>query len=223
MISFQITDAKGEKLRVTAPHAWHELTMKQLMQIEDEDLQQDGLIKLFSILCGIEFDLIAESTDRTLYNRIRDVCEFIATPPDWTQLTNPGRIQIGEVIYKTPARPDTLMHGQIELITMVASTKDENLLQAMPKAVAIIMQPYMDRVGDKPLKYNPDRIEEIQKLLLDSRGIDVYGLAVFFFLKLRNFLSDGIKSSKEYQSRKIRSEQYYSDWLMLNDLIDLQT
>jgi hypothetical protein len=207
MIQFTIQDQHDKKLLISAPHSWEEINVEQLLSIENEKFQKNGLTKLFSIICGVEFGAISNSTDPTIFERIADVCSFVKTPPNWKSIPCPEFIEIGFESYKINRDVSKLMHGQLELLTELGREK-ENLLELMPKIVAIIMQPVID-AGD----YNGERVDEIEKKVMKAPALQVYGMASFFFLKLANFLNFGMTNSIEYQRLTIRKRTYYSDWL----------
>ena len=216
MIQFTITDQNDKKLRVTAPHSWTELNVKQLLDIENEDLQRNGLTRLFSIICGLDFASLTNSTDREIMGRIDEVCAFVKVPPVWESITCPTHIEIGFKAYKINKNIGKLMHGQIELI-MEMGKDDINLLEMMPKIVAIIMQPSIDEGA-----YDGQRVEEIEQVILKSPALQVYGMSAFFFEKLQNILSTGMENSKKYLKLRMRKPSYYSDWLKVTDLADMQ-
>ena len=215
MIQFTIQDQHKKTLKITAPHSWRELNLKQLIDIENTELQKNGLTKLFSIICGVEFADIVNSTDKTMFKKVTDVCSFITSPPDWKRIECPDYIEFGGKNRKVKMDVSKLMHGQIELITEIGRNK-KNLLELIPRIIAIVMQPSIDE-GD----YNGDRVEEIEKEVLESSGLDAYGLGSFFFQRLERFLNIGILNSIASQKLTTRTEKFYTDWLKETGSVDL--
>ncbi len=213
MIQFTLKTTDGVK-RITAPHSWSEINFEQLIAIENENNHKGGLIKLFSIICGLDFQMLAESTDRKLFEHVRDVCAFIEDYPDWEHVPFPKTLELNGKVYPVPQKVSNIMHGQIELLQSIGAK--DNLMEDMPKAVAIIMQPSIDG------KYDGERVQEIEEWVKKAAGMECWGIATFFFRKLYDFLSIGIKRLMESPTRKTTNKQHYKDWLKPIGLEDLE-
>ena len=185
MITFTITDNTGTKKQVSAPHSWSELTLQQVLDIENDFKQPEGLIKLFSIITGLNVVDISQSKDRSLYKKIRDICEFVVDPPEWKTIACPKHLEIGDKIYKVPQNVNTIMHGQIESLAAI-----ENPFESAARVVAIIMAPevYKEdnygryRLDPKGKFYDRDQVEELIPVIQNSRGTDCIGITSFHVL-----------------------------------------
>lgn len=183
MISFQITDNKGKRMKVECPSSWDELTLKNLLDIENCDRAP---LTIFSLLTGIEFDILRDSKQEDLEYQIYLAIEFVHDSPKWDELKPPSNIVIDGRVIKIPKDISVLTLGQKIMFdqTLVNAT---NLTQVIPQALAIYLQPLIDGA-----KYDRDKQEAAQKVILTLPATQMYALVNFFLTSRSNLKKFGL-------------------------------
>jgi hypothetical protein len=207
-ISFTCTTPDG-KLKVTAPSGWDEITFAQLIRIElewNKDEKKD-VIKLFSILTGIEFEVVEGLTDPHMHDVLYEVCMGIITndQPNWGAIEPPKRIlwkDPGDEEERMITIPRNLRQETLAQKVMMNGVLrgEDNVMTAIPKAVAIYLHPLIR--GGKP---DQQAMEEVAEQLKERNAKEICSIGLFFFLKQRNLQSNMVQSllqRSKIQSRK---------------------
>lgn len=179
MIQFNIK-TKDKTLRVSSPASWREINLGQLIDIETK-WDKKNPVQLFSIISGLDIELLKNSKQEGLENKMMAICAFAYDQPNWEQLEKPKYIEIGSEAYITPKDISKKMLGQKIMINQIAIKEGVDLIKHIPRIVAVYMQHVID--GD----YKDDRIEEIETLLLKSSAMECFALARFFFSSVAKF------------------------------------
>ena len=200
MISFTITTPEG-KQNVSAPASWNEINYAQLIRLETEWNGAD-VIQLFSILVGIEFSVAEGLSDPGIDETLYEVCGGIITgiKPNWKNLRSPKKILWdGRMItIPTDLRKETL--AQKVMINGLINS-DVTVLEAIPSAVAIYLQPQLypgSEIGKKEL------IDEITKQVKERNALEVYAIGSFFFKKLKPYQQAMLRSSLLRNKTRLR-------------------
>ena len=205
-----------EKKEVLAASNWRELTLEQIIQIETDWRQDPTVLKAFSILTGLSLEITENLNDPDIEKKVWSIMSFMKTPPNWKELKPPKALTIEGKMYKIPTKIGGLMLGQ-KIMLLQAADDIETILEKIPLSIAIIMQPYIDRVKNKGvLKYDSERVEYLAGQIVKSNGLDCYASAVFFFAKLRSSLSFRTSDSKTYQPAKDQMKTLSNKWLKPN-------
>lgn len=212
-----------EKRELLVASAWHELTLHQLVEIETARIGEPDIIKIFSTLAGIDIQLAENIQDDDIERSVFETLEFLNEPPDWENLKRPTHLLIEGVPVKIPTNIGAQMFGQ-KIMLMSAIQTPEKMLQNINQAIAIFLQPEADkrRNGGK-LKYDSERVGKIADDIKKLNGLQCYAVALFFFMKSKNFLRTGISGLKTYQEYEPRTKILSSDWLKRSASTNLQT
>lgn len=187
---------KGKR-KVKIPQYWHEVTTRQYQRMVTEWDASD-LVKLFSILTGIEHNTLSETKDPDLEQALIESVRFIYdTEPAFKNDPPPPYIEIYGKCIEIPKRLEPLSIGQSILVRQhmdKAKVFDELLSITM----AIYLQPFYDceaypvtkktksgfveSFEERQGRFNPDRVEALHEKILDMPISDVYPVA-FFLLK----------------------------------------
>lgn len=196
MIQFKIKDKDNKVLRVTSPSSWSELNLQQLIELETE---WDGVnpLKLFGIVTGVNVDILANSKQKDLEDKLNAICAFAYNEPLWDKLSKPNLIQIGDQVYKVPTDISKKTLGQKLMINQIAIKEGKELITNIPKIIAIYMQEVVDG------KFEDERITDIEKLILNSSAMECFALARFFFLQSKISMSIGEDNLQKSQQRTI--------------------
>jgi len=188
MISFVIKDDAGKKIRIESPSSWYELTLKQLIQIENTD--KTDLVALFSILTGLTIEFAANSKDKKLEGYLWSTIQFVTVAPDWKGLKPPKKLTLGDNQYKIPTDFRDLMLGQ-KILIAGEFQEEEDIINKMPLLLAIIFQPILDDG-----KFKDKRIPKVIELMEGGSGLELYAIASFFFRHLWNSRRFSIRQSQ---------------------------
>ena len=215
MIQFNAKTDKGIQ-RITSPASWRELTLGQLIKLENE---WDGAdpIQLFSIITGLDVDLLENSTQEGLENTMMAVCSFAYNRPQWEELPAPSHIQIGDKVYKTPKDISKKLLGQKIRVSQIILKSGNDLISSIPKIIAIYMQEVIDG------KYDGTRIDEVEKLVMSCSAIDAYGLGQFFFQRSSNLINIGELSSEKSRPVIIPMKKLWNGLQRLKDSAGILT
>ena len=102
MIKFNYTNQEGKKLEVISPNSYYELPLDMFIRIEQEGKQD--VMKLFSILSGVNLKVVENCTDKKLERSVWEVVAFLSKPFDFTALDKPEKIEIDGQIYDVPKK-----------------------------------------------------------------------------------------------------------------------
>lgn len=171
MIGFTITDNKGKRTRVVCPNSWEEVTLKQLLEIEECNMEP---ISLFSILSGVQFTILEESKDTDLEYMLYEAVAFIHKTPVWDKLKPPSKIEAAGKVITVPKDISVLTLGQkIMFDQLLLASK--SLIEVIPKVLAIYFQPLFD-----DSKYDRERLADTEKIIVELPAIQMYSIANFF-------------------------------------------
>ncbi len=215
MIGFKIKTDK-EILKIFAPASWREITLEQLIKLES-DWDRKNILKLFSIITGLDVELLANSNQSKLEDTMLAVCAFAFDQPAWDTLPRPEYIQIGDDLYKTPDSIDRKLLGQKILLSQLVIKNSEDLVKIMPRTIAIYMQLVIDK------RYDAERIDAVEKLVLKSSAMDCYGLAKFFFQNSTGLISFGLLDFQPSVSPPVPMRRILNGWQELKGSLNLQT
>ena len=199
MIQFNIKTQEGTK-RVTSPASWRELTLRQLIQLETE-WDKESPVQLFSIITGIEVELLENSAQAGLENTMLAICAFAYDQPQWDNMPRPKYIQLGDTNYETPDNISKKLLGQKIIVSQIVLKSGEDMITQLPRIIAVYMQKEVDG------KYNDKRLAEVEEMALGAPAMDAYGLGKFFFLKSVDLINTGQLSSEKFQPTLIPMER----------------
>ena len=203
---------------IICPSNWHELTLEQLIEIESTHKHDLSVLKAFSILTGISLEITSNIKGKSIEKKVNQVVSFLQSSPKWNDLPLIDILQVEGIGYKIPKKIGDLMLGQKIMLTNIV-TEDSNIMDVIPKVIAIIMQPYIDKKANKnKLIYSHERVSVLQKKILKSDALTCYSLATFFFRKLRNTIQFGMKDLIMYQSPQPKMRRLSQNWLKQIDL-----
>lgn len=186
MIKLKIELQSGIK-KVSMPMNWDEIDLATLVRIETEfQYKRDNIIKLFSILTGIEMDILSEASGTDIDIQLLDICRFIWSPPKWKDLPPPKTIILGsrKVECKYDFKTTTL--GQKLLMDQIIHQYDSPI-EAFPEVISVFLQPTIDGKFD---------LDKARALLPDIKKLSAevgYSYGQFFFLRSRNLKRFGLK------------------------------
>ena len=202
MIQFTIKTSDGN-IRCTSPASWSELNIGQLIKLETE-WDRESATQLFSIITGVDEELLKSSKDNGLEDTMLAICAFAYDQPQWDALPRPAKLQIGDEFYNTPDNIDKKTLGQKIMVSQIAIKEDVDLVKSIPKIIAIYMQEVIDG------KYDDTRLVEVEESILTSPAIDCYGLALFFFQESGNLINIGEMSLTKSQPLIVPMEKLLS-------------
>jgi len=200
----------NNKSKVVSPSKWSEITAKQLIDIELTD--KKNVLELFSILLGMELSIVESAKDKRLEEAVFACVAFIFAPPDWEKFKQPSHFNFKGKLYEVPTDFNKMMVGQKVLLSQVAADQ-ESMVANMCKSVAIGMHPVIDDVKI----YDAERVDEIEKELMEENGLEVYALSRFFFLHFGHLLRTGKSSLVTFHQHKVQRGKSYRNWLNLKD------
>ena len=180
MISFTIHTSKG-KQKVSAPSSWEEIPYSKMVRIESEWDKKD-IVKLFSILIDIDYDLVADSTDKQLDEVLYQICSFAFDNPEWEKLKPPKRILWDNKMITIPTDLTQETLAQKIMIDNILRSGDL-VWEAIPKAAAVYLHPQIDPGA----RIDQDIMEDIAKKMLDRGAVEVYSIGNFFLQRLRGY------------------------------------
>lgn len=204
MISFTVHTTKG-KMRLSSPSSWEEVSLGQLVAIEKSS---KDVVEVFSILSGVDFEIIEESTDDKLLDQLYAVTHFIFTAPDWDKLPIPKTLLIGEKIITPPEDIGNETLGQ-KILFDQALMDSKKTVEIIPMILAIYLQPVIS--GEK---FDRLKIPETLELLNQQPAILMYPLAGFFLNKPKNlqrFGMIGLHLLKTWKNPRLKNLQESSD------------
>lgn len=202
-----------EKRAVTIPTAWNELTLGQLMAIEKERSSEADVLRLFSILAGVEIQLAENITDTDIEANIFEALQFLNEPPDWNKLTRPTHLIIEGRPEKIPTDVGAAMLGQKIMLMGTVSTP-EKMLESIGSVIAIYMQPEVDKKRNAgKLKYDSERVKIIAEDLKNANGLECYATALFFFARSKELLQRLTSESPAFQKYKSKTKKLSREWL----------
>lgn len=200
MIQFKINGKK-----VPMPSKWEELTFNQYLQILNIP---DDLLKLVSILSGLNYENIKESTVLGLESVIQAI-SFLNTPPQIEGYTP----RVGP--YSLPATKDGKFDIQFESLAQfedmrgimkVLPFKDNKYdITALTKAYARFVAIYLQKIRDS--KYDPEKAKAMVSEVEEMPALEVICAGSFFFLKLMSLSSGTQKASHPTNQTPKKSKQ----------------
>lgn len=214
MIKFNYTNQEGKKLEVTAPNSYYELPLDMFIRIEKEGKQD--VMKLFSILSGVNLKVAENCTDKKLERAVWEVVAFLSKPFDFAALDKPEKIEIDGQIYDVPKKLESLMIGQKIMIAQIVKSV-EDMVNQMPKIMAVLMMPAYNK-GE----FDSDKIDELAGKLLNSNALSCYAITKGFFLTSNHLKNYGVNGLKEYQKSKTKTKKLHHKWLSQKDSINLK-
>lgn len=216
MIQFNLQIEGQKKIRITSPASWRELTLGQLIDMETK-WDGNNIVDLFSIVTGVDIKDIKNSTTQGLEDTMLAICSFALNQPNWESLPRPEKIQIGEKFYDTPKSIERKMFGQKLMVSQMVIKEGKDLMLKLPKIIAIYMQPIIEG------EFDDERLEAIEKQLLNSPAMDCYALGLFFFQKSVSLINIGELSLTESRLHTIPREKLLSALQRLKDYLDTVT
>jgi len=200
MISFIARTDEG-KIKIQAKSSWDEVTFSEFLQIEKASKELDS-ITIFSILTGIDFSVIANSKDKELPKVLSEVTKSIYDNPVWENIAVPKDLLLNGTPYKVPTDLENITFGQRVLISQLYRDND-NIHEAMPRAVAIIMIPSIFGQYDTDTQ---NKVKEVTTWVENSSAVPTYGAAQFFFQKSPELSIIGHSYFKGFQLQEMIQE-----------------
>lgn len=206
MISFSI-EINGKKQRVTAASSWDELTLEQFIRIENEFMNdKDNFCLLFSILTGIDIDIVEGVTDKEAERQLYKICAFIAKPMNFDHFKHNSVLEVDGELVKIPENLVDITLGQKIMISQ--SIKNvEDIVVEIPIVLSNILQPVIDG------KYDREKIKLLAEKIKQCNGIQCYSLAKSFFLRSRILKSIGLNNLEQYQAQRMKRQSTSPKWL----------
>lgn len=177
MRKIKITTNKG-KVEALLKSSWSEITLKELLSINTT--ADDNPIRLLSIISGVDFDSLAESSDENLQNELYDLIAFLYEQPDWKKITRPSHLVIGGKPYKVPNIEKETLGQKVMLDQLV--TQGTSLISVIPQALAVYFQPIIDG------KWDHKRLKEVEELIMETPCLHSHAIAGFFLSSPKNLM-----------------------------------
>jgi hypothetical protein len=178
---------RKEKLTLSIPESWDEMSVEQYQRIIKE---WDGYdwIKLFSILSGLEVNDISTSTDGKLETTLYRCIQFVFTKPEMENIPMPKELTLRPIwlsdcpllvdTVKIPENLGRLSIGQaIQARKLLEESKD--IRECMSSVTAIYLQPLIDKGPFDML-----RAIEIEQVILKMYISKIYPIGFFFLNQL---------------------------------------
>jgi hypothetical protein len=218
MIEFKIKTNKKKKQLVKCPDNIHEVDFATWIEIERS--KRDGAfneIKLFSILTGINYDFIHDSSS----DRVRNlVLQSIAFYSDFQSSFSSGvvgsHVVLGDTALKIPVNVDGFSIGQHLYFSRIAEEVREGKrddFDFMTAVVSVFIEPmYRERQLEKKndklaedftdhekalCSFSPDRAKAFEETILKCKALDIYPLYAFFLTKKIRSTETGQKQTKK--------------------------
>lgn len=180
MISFTIHTSEGKK-KIDAPSSWEEITYRKMIRIESEWDKKD-IVQLFSILIDLDYNLVADSTDKNLDEILYQICSFAFDNPEWEKLKPPKQIVWDQRVIKIPTDLTQETLAQKMMIDNILRS-EELVWEAIPKAASVYLHPKIDPEA----KVDNDIMEKIAEKMLDRGAVEVYSIGNFFLQRLKGY------------------------------------
>lgn len=198
------------KESIELPEIWQELTVHQYQQMAT-DWDNKDLIKLFSILSGIEYKALENTHDPKLEDALIISTRFIYDQDFKFSTDLPEDIKIGDKFLVIPQNLRSLSVGQNIHVRqrMETSKVYEELISFV---TAIYLQPLYDESD-----FDFHSAMELEQTILKMPAYEIYPIGVFFLNKLKKsgrsslsglnllktlFRKDYTKKEKELQNRR---------------------
>jgi len=197
--------------------AWDKLSTLTYQRIIAEWDRKD-LIRLFSIMSGIEYAAIATSDSEELEDALLIATKFVFDEkPDFKSVPVPEQFTLGGKTIKIPKKLGRLSIGQnIHVRQRLAKSKTYDELISF--TCAVYLQPLLDE-GD----FNLDRVEEIEKEILTMPITQTYPVG-FFLLSQRASYGMGWRNVLSLMTRlSTASAQALQRWLSSSALNPMKT
>lgn len=197
---WKIFTSKGER-NLDPPNCWEQLTTAQYIQIITEWDKKD-LVKLFSILSGIEYKTLAKTYDPELESALLTATKFIyEQEPAFKQSKQPTHLNIAGKMHKVPTDIPGLSIGQSIHVRREmdnAQTYDE----LIPYTVAIYMQPVVDGID-----FDFDRAMMLEQDIKQMPITETYPLGFFLLSPLMKF---GLNTGASWLSLMTQTPKDYT-------------
>ena len=164
---------EGREINATLPDNWHDLTVKQFLDLNNKLTQLETL----SSLSGLNLSFIENTnTDLTpAINYLNSV--FSEVPPDLKELKKQPIVFEGKKI-KPPKNLNFTKFGQKSMIKNLIQS-EASLESMVAEVFAIYLQPVLDG------QFDSKRIPDIQRQVNSMKIVAVFPWVVFFFLQLK--------------------------------------
>ena len=182
---------KNTEIPFSVPQSWNEITLRQFLFLKEWD--KKNFIKLISILCNIDYDILFNSRDIDIDNKIIPLLQWVKDPVNVKTLSLPKEITIDGKQYPVPEDIKTKTLGQkitLQLFLADAQTNNKDTSDCISYALAIYFQP---EITGKD--FNDEEAKKIIPLIEDCKMFEAYPVGTFF---LTNFLKS--LSAKESNS-----------------------
>jgi hypothetical protein len=172
---WKIFSSKGER-ELDIPNCWEMVTTEQYIQMVT-DWDKKDLVKLFSIISGIEYKTLAKTYDPELEASLLTATKFVyEQEPSFKKVKPPTHLNIRGKMIKAPTDIGGLSIGQS--IHVRRELDDAKLYdQLIPYTVAIYMQPEVDGID-----FDFDRAMMLEQEIKKMPITETYPLG-FFLLK----------------------------------------
>jgi len=195
---------KVNKKRVSIATCWEEATCGLYQRLLSEVREGDDLIKVFSILSGLNYRAVADSTDSNLEAVLYQATAFVFNQPqEFKKLPEPKSFKIQGKIILIPSNVGKLTVAQnLHLRAAIAKAEKEKqpLETLISLATAIYLQPVID-----VMPFNYDRAKQIEMEILEMNIFDVYPTGFFLLSRLTNYGASGLRYWLQNITRKVMS------------------
>lgn len=172
----------GQSLEI--PSQWEEVTTMQFIALSDSDDKPNHIVRIISALTGIEYETLAATTCE-LSDAVLSAVAFIGSPPDFSKLIAPDKINVGGKLLQVPKDITTETLGQKTLVQQKINEcveAKQELSTIIPFTIAQYFQPAYDDV-----KYNDKRAEQFEAITRHCKIVEAFPVANFFFEQIYQF------------------------------------
>jgi hypothetical protein len=180
----------GQSLEI--PSSWDEVTTMQFIELSDSEERPNHIVRIISALTGIEYETLA-ATECEIAESVLQAVAFIGTPPDFSKLIAPDKINVGGKLLTVPKDITSETFGQKTLVQQKINECVEakkELSSIIPFTIAQYFQPaYYDS------KYNDKQAEQFESITRHVKILEAFPVANFFLSKYISSLNERANNS----------------------------
>lgn len=176
-MSFFVTTNKGRK-EINPSISWATTTTDQFQKMAT-DWNGEDLVKLFSILSGMDYKVLSNTHDLILEEQLLTATRYVYEEPmDFKEATLPHWIEINGKQIRIPAKLGDLSIGQ-NIHVRQAIDKAKSFEELISFVVAIYLQPLYDES-----EFDYHRAIELEHDVLKLPITKTYAIGIFFLRRL---------------------------------------
>jgi len=169
-------------------------------------------VKGFSLIMGIDYDIISRSKSKKLYRTLFDVLSWTGQYVDWAKLEVPEFLTIGEKDIQIPKDLGAHTLGQ-KILVHQAMLERDNVTQALPVALAVYLDPLYHGSD-----FDRDRSIKFEETILKLPVLEAYPTGIFFLTRLLPSPSYGISDLLRLLGRSLQRGLRLQSWPRTIDL-----